>query len=92
MELVRLGAAECRQQEDAVYQDSEYITVDVLFRNFGRGTERTSDYRLEFKWDDVEKLITEFAAMKTPQAIRLLQSKSLGIAAGRAGWTPKNQE
>ena len=90
MELVRLGNAGCTKTEDAVARQAEEGAVRVIFRAFGLGTEKTSDFCVKFTWKDVENLISEFAVMDEPSAVRLQQVKSLGIAVQRAGWHPKD--
>jgi hypothetical protein len=85
MELFQIGAASARKKEDAVYISRENSEVWVVFRNVGLGSEKTSDFRIEIDWDDVSKLMEEFASMKHPKAIELLDARSLGIPARRIG-------
>jgi hypothetical protein len=50
--------------------------------------QHSSDYLVDITWDDVEKLIGEFAALKEPKAVALEHAKLLAAAVRRAGWAP----
>jgi hypothetical protein len=84
MELVRLGKSPFERDEHSVTRNNETGRVEVRFL----GPENTSDFRADISWDDVEKLITEFAAMNEPKAIFLRQAHNLAVSARRAGWSP----
>jgi hypothetical protein len=90
MDLIRLGDACFEKQEDAVHQDEKRGKIGVIFRNFGHGTERTSDYTVELSWQDVENVIFEFARMNEHKALYLQEARKLAEAAERAGWTPNS--
>ena len=75
MDLVRLGGSPFRKAHDAVQPDKENFTVGLIFRR----PENTSDFRVDLTWEDVEKLVVEFAAMKEPKAIFLRQANNLAI-------------
>jgi hypothetical protein len=91
VDLVRLGNASLMKSEDNEYPVKEELRVTVMFRNFGHGDERTSDFRVDFTWPDVDKLIAEFAIMGDPSAISLNQAKSLSDAVnGLAGRPTKS--
>lgn len=87
MDLIRLGDW-ADKSEDKFDQVKDKRRVAVFFRKFGNGSERTSDFRVDLRWPDIEKLIIEFSAMGEPKAIALQQAKSLAVAAKRAGWGP----
>lgn len=91
MHLVRLGGAECQKSESAVYRKADTGTVQVLFREFGLGEERTNDFRVDLAWEDIEKLILEFAVMKERRAVALQQAQGLASAVEKAGWKSPNE-
>jgi hypothetical protein len=78
MRLFRIGGAATGKREDSVHRLKDDLEVRILFKNFGLGSERTSDFRVELGWDDVDKFIVEFATMKHPKAVELLNARSLG--------------
>ena len=86
MHLVRLGKSPFDREEHGAIRNKERGTVEVRFL----GPENTSDFRLDLSWEDVERLIVEFAAMKERDATYLVHAKNLAIAARRAGWAPQN--
>ncbi len=85
MHLVRLGKSPFDREEHDVARNEERSAVEVRFL----GPENTSDFRLDVTWEDVERLIVEFAAMKNHDALFLVHAKNLAIAARRAGWSPQ---
>ena len=82
MELVRLGPSSFSQAEDAVgfAPDPDKPFVHHIFKNFGKGIDRTSDFFVEVTWDDVEASISEFLRNKHPEAIRLKKALALASA------------
>ncbi|MGX7742970.1 hypothetical protein [Rhodopseudomonas parapalustris] len=84
MELVRLGKSPFQRTDDNVSTDKQSGLVKVIFR----GQSNTSDYRIDISWDDLEKLVVEFAAMGESKAKFLLHAKNLAVHARRAGWNP----
>ena len=88
MRLKRVGTSAHESLEDSVHRAHHDGEVQLFYRAFGSGNQAASTFVIGVSWDDVEKLIVEFAAMNNPDAIHLLQAKSLAIAATRAGWYP----
>jgi hypothetical protein len=70
-----------------MYSVSEDV-IYVHFNNFGLGSEKTSDFRLEMSWDDFESLFKLFVLQRNPKATSWLRARSLATAARRAGWRP----
>ena len=77
MDLVRLGKAPFEKAKDAVFRNKEEMRVAVIFRNFGLGSEKTSDFRVDLRWYDMEKIIAQFAATDEPSAIALRRADAL---------------
>jgi hypothetical protein len=86
MELYRLGRTAETRTENAAHWDEKTSSVHILFR----GPEHASDFRVGIVWEDVEKLIREFAAKKEPKAVFLRQANDLAVSARLAGWIPKS--
>ena len=82
MELTRLGHSGYSQAVDAVgfNPEPDKSAVRQIFRNFGNGSDRTSDFVVEVTWDDVETCISEFIRNKHPEAIRLKRALALASA------------
>jgi hypothetical protein len=87
MELARLGKSPFLREKYSVNRNTENGKVEVRFL----GPENTSDFRVDLTWDDVEKLLVEFSAMKEPKALALNQAKALAVGARRAGWTTRDE-
>jgi hypothetical protein len=87
MELIRL-TDQYSKLEDGVHRDLEAGVIGVFFRSYGKGDERTSDFRINLAWSDVEKIIVEFATMGEAGAVNLQQAQKLAKAARAAGWSP----
>jgi hypothetical protein len=87
MDLIRLGAAQFQKKDDSVYRDQNRGTIGVFFRNFGHGTDRTNDYKVELSWRDVEAFIFEFAIMDEAKALELQAVQKLAKAIESLGWS-----
>jgi len=90
MQLVRLGRPGFSRAENAVYLRDE--DNDLRVEMYFDGPSHQSKFRVDVTWADVEKLITEFSAMKEPRAIAIQQAKLLAAGARRAGWISRAQE
>lgn len=84
MDLVRLGDNPFQMEQDSVHRDKDKHSVGLLFHR----SENNSEFRVDVNWDDVEKLIIEFAAMGEPKALHLQAAKRLANGAFQAGWRP----
>src|SRR5690348_15817973 len=92
MDLIRFGQRETFQREDTLTALNDEIysrkAIRAIFRSFGRGKERTSDFAIDLEWPDVEQLIQEFVDLKHTDAVRLQDSMRLSKAAENVGWNP----
>ena len=60
--------------------------VRAFFLRFGAGKNRQSDFAVEVRWVDVEKIIEQFCAVEHPEAIALRDAVKLATAAKELGW------
>lgn len=90
MELVRFGQSYKAKSQDVFYNvdntEPAFKKVQIPFRSFGRGYERTSDFGVNLRWPDVEAAIKAFSEMGHPEAIKLRNALNLANAAQEAGW------
>jgi hypothetical protein len=90
MQLNRYGQRFYHKVEDDRHQfndeDPDEKSVRAMFRWFGWGTERTSDFGVGVKWADVELLIQDFAEMGHPSALRLQNALRFMTTIEDQGW------
>jgi hypothetical protein len=95
MELVRFGQSHKTKTQDVFYNrdntEPANKSVEIQFRSFGRGYERTSDFGVNMRWQDVETAIKSFSEMGHPEAIKLRNALNLASAAEEAGWQASDQ-
>lgn len=87
MKLARLGHAAFEKEMDRSHNELDTLTKKIVFANFGRGEEKTSDFHLTIDWDDIENMIADFAIMGHPGATALKRAQDLAKAAMTAGWS-----
>ncbi|HXO70310.1 MAG TPA: hypothetical protein VN838_15200 [Bradyrhizobium sp.] len=90
MDLNRYGQRFHHKAEDDRYKfDNELPeekSVRAIFRWFGWGSERTSEFGVGVKWADVESLIQDFAQMNHPDAIKVQNALRLAALLEESGW------
>ena len=90
MQLIRWGQAYKRQVHNSFSRVEKTAygsqAVRAYFRAFGHGMWRTSDFAVDIEWDDVTKIIRQYARLGHPEAVRVQSAIRLADAAEEAGW------